>query len=52
MWDYFAPYRQKREYYMQNPNEVREILNAGANKAHNIAAPMMEKIRMATGVRY
>jgi len=52
MWDYFAPYRTQREHYMNNPNEVRDILDAGALKARNIAAPMMEKIRTATGIRY
>ncbi len=52
MWDYFAPYREKRDYYLKNQNEVREILQNGANKARNIAAPMMEKIRTATGIAY
>ena len=52
IWEYFRPYREKRAYYLENQNEVREILNAGASKAHNIAAPMIEKIRSATGIRY
>lgn len=52
MWDYFKEFREKREYYMNNQSEVREILNMGAKKASNIAAPMIEKIRTATGVRY
>ena len=52
MWDYFTPYREKRDYYLQNQNEVREILQMGANKARNIATPMMEKIRSATGILY
>ena len=52
MWEYFKEYREKREHYMNNQNEVREILNAGALKASAIAQPMMEKIRTATGIRY
>jgi len=52
MWDYFSPYREKREYYSNNHNEVREILNHGASKASNVAAEMMEKVRSATGIRY
>ena len=52
MWEHFTPYREKREHYMANQNEVRDILNAGALKAQNIAAPMMEKIRTATGIKY
>jgi tryptophanyl-tRNA synthetase len=52
MWEYFKPYREKREYYLNNQTEVREILNQGAFKASEIASPMMEKIRIATGIRY
>jgi len=52
MWEYFKEYRQKREYYMANQGEVREILNIGAKKASDIAQPMMEKIRVATGIKY
>jgi tryptophanyl-tRNA synthetase len=50
--DYFKPFRDKRSYYMSNPDEVREILNTGAKKAREIALPMMEKIRTATGINY
>ena len=52
MWEYFREYREKRDYYVNHQDEVRDILNAGAKKAKNVAAPMIEKIRMATGIRY
>jgi tryptophanyl-tRNA synthetase len=52
MWEYFKEYREKREYYMKNQEEVREILKLGADKARDIASPMMEKIRTATGITY
>jgi tryptophanyl-tRNA synthetase len=52
MWDYFAEFRLKREYYMKNQDEVREILKAGAKKASEISLPMMEKIVIATGIKY
>jgi len=52
MWEYFREYREKREYYISHQDEVRDILNAGAKKAKNVVAPMIEKIRMATGIRY
>lgn len=52
MWEYFKPYREKREYFTQNPQEVRKILETGANKASEIASPMMETIRKVTGIRY
>jgi len=52
MWEYYRPYREKREYYLEHQDEVREILNLGAQKAKEIATPMIEKIRSATGIRY
>ncbi len=52
MWEYFREYREKRDYYINNQDEVREILKSGAKKASDIAQPMMEKIRVATGIKY
>jgi tryptophanyl-tRNA synthetase len=52
MWEYFKEYRQKREYYEKNQDEVREILNLGADKARAVAGPMIEKIRELTGIKY
>jgi len=52
IWEYFAPYREKRAYYEAHQNEVREILDAGAQKAHAVALPLIEKIRSVTGIRY
>ena len=52
MWEYFKEYREKREYYLANQGEVREILDAGAKKASAVSAEMIEKIRTATGIRY
>ncbi len=52
MWEYFREFRKKREYYENNQDEVREILNMGANKARQTAMPMIEKIRDVTGIKY
>jgi len=52
MWEYFKDFREKREYYQTHQDEVRDILNMGANKAKESAMPMIEKIRQATGIRY
>ncbi len=52
VWEYFRPYREKREYYMNHKDEVRDILAEGAKKAQAVAAPLMEKIRSKTGIRY
>ncbi len=52
MWEYFKDFREKREYYQAHQDEVREILNMGANKAKKSAMPMIEKIRSVTGITY
>jgi len=52
IWEYFRPYREKRAYYMEHQDEVREILALGATKAEEIARPMIETIRDVTGIRY
>ncbi|MBC8238148.1 MAG: tryptophan--tRNA ligase [Helicobacteraceae bacterium] len=52
IWDYFSEFRAKREHYMANQGEVREILSLGAKKASAVSASMIEKIRTATGIRY
>jgi tryptophanyl-tRNA synthetase len=52
IWEHFSEQRQKREYYAKNQDEVREILKLGADKAREVAMPMIEKIRVATGIRY
>ena len=52
MWEYFKEFREKREYFQNNQDEVREILNSGAKKAKEIAQPLMENIRVATGINY
>jgi tryptophanyl-tRNA synthetase len=52
MWEYFRPYREQREYYLQHQDEVHDILANGAKKAKEIALPMIESIRSATGISY
>lgn len=47
---YFEPYKEKREYYLQKPDEVRDILRAGAEKARERAIPVIKKVREAVGV--
>jgi len=52
MWEYFKDFREKRAYYHHNQNEVREILELGANKAREKALPMIEQIRSLIGIKY
>ena len=50
IWDYFAPYRQKREYYLNHIDEVEDILKEGAKKAREIASNKMQIVRDAVGI--
>ena len=52
IWEYFRPYREKREYFASHTDEVREILAEGAAKAKAVALPLIEKVRSKTGIRY
>ena len=52
IWEYFKPYREKRAYFETHQDEVREILIQGANKAKEIAALTIEKVRTVTGIKY
>jgi tryptophanyl-tRNA synthetase len=50
IWDYFKEAREKREYYLNNINEVYDILENGASKARKIAQNKMQIIRDAAGI--
>ncbi|OCL93917.1 Tryptophan--tRNA ligase [Aliarcobacter thereius] len=48
--EYFAPYEEKREYFLNNKKEVRDILEFGASKARKIAVAKMEIIKDCVGL--
>jgi tryptophanyl-tRNA synthetase len=48
--DYFAPMRARREAFETRPDEVEDILRAGARRARAIAMPVLEGCREAAGV--
>ncbi len=50
IWDYFKEAREKREYYMNNLDEVEAILEEGALKAKNVASKKMEIVRNLVGI--
>ena len=50
--DYFAPYAKKREYFLNNPDEVRQILEHGAKKARKIATKKLQIVTDAVGLNY
>lgn len=49
--EHFEPYLEKREYYLNNKDEVKDILEFGANKARKIAQAKMEQIRELIGLK-
>lgn len=49
-WNYFAPAREKFQYYMNNQNEIIEILDHGAKKAKKTSDEIMAKVRDAVGI--
>ncbi len=50
IWDYFAPHREKREYFLNHQDEVMDILSEGAKKAKIEAVKTMEIVREKTGI--
>jgi tryptophanyl-tRNA synthetase len=41
------PIREKRAYYMEQPELVEEIINTGSDKARAVAFRTMEEVRAA-----
>jgi tryptophanyl-tRNA synthetase len=52
IWEYFKPYRDQRKAYLQNPEQVREILQRGAAKARAIGSTYLSKARHNVGADY
>lgn len=46
----FGPAREKRKHLLANPNEVEEVLQAGAAKARVIAREVTDRARKACGL--
>ena len=52
IWNYFAPYRDKREALINDPDSVHDIMQHGAQKARGIAQEYLDKARAAVGLNY
>jgi tryptophanyl-tRNA synthetase len=48
--NYFAEARSRREELMAKPNEVREVLAAGAATARKKAAEVLRRVKEACGL--
>jgi tryptophanyl-tRNA synthetase len=51
LWEYFLPYRSKREQLASNPDYVRDIRKKGADKARAIGVVTLDKVRSIVGMR-
>lgn len=52
IWEFFKPYREKRQEYLDTPDLVRDILKKGAEKARSIGREYLDKARRNVGVVY
>jgi tryptophanyl-tRNA synthetase len=51
IWEYFLPFRKKREVFAANPDYLNAIRKKGAEKARAAGLPLLEKVRISVGVR-
>ncbi len=50
--DFFAPYAEKRKEFLADPERLRKILAAGADKARYVADKTLRKVRKKGGLSY
>ncbi len=51
LWEYFLPYRKRREQLAADPGHIRELRRTGEQRAREIALPTLNRVREAVGVR-
>jgi tryptophanyl-tRNA synthetase len=51
LWEYFAPYRRRREELARNLDYVDQVLREGAARANAVADETMRRVREAVGLR-
>lgn len=49
--EHIGPMRDRYDHLMRNPDEIEDILQQGARKARALAAPLMDEVRRAVGLR-
>jgi len=52
IWNFFAPYREKRIELLKNQSAVKKILFNGAQKARRLALQTMNTVRKKVGAHY
>jgi tryptophanyl-tRNA synthetase len=48
----FAPFRERAAHYRAHPEEVRRILDEGAEKARAIASVTLDEVRRRMGLQW
>ncbi|MGD8319767.1 MAG: tryptophan--tRNA ligase, partial [Gemmatimonadota bacterium] len=48
----FAPFRERAAHYRAHPEEVRRILDKGAEKARAIASSTLDEVRLRMGLQW
>ena len=52
IWEFFAPYREKRAALVSRPDDIRDILKMGAEKTRAEAVKTLEVVRQKVGLVY
>ncbi len=52
IWEYFAPYRNRRNELAADPGEVNNILKKGGEKTRAVAQDSIDNIKKAVGLTY
>ncbi len=52
IWEYFAPYRKRREELSADKGEIIRILKKGAEKTRAVGAVTLARVKDATGLSY
>jgi tryptophanyl-tRNA synthetase len=51
LWEYFRPFRERREQLAADASYVDNVLRQGAERARAVASRTMDRVRLATGLR-
>src|ERR1700758_3697864 len=51
LWEYFSPMRTRREEILNDKSYIDDVLARGARRANEIANQVMERVRIAVGLR-
>jgi tryptophanyl-tRNA synthetase len=52
IWEYFAPYRKRRDELSADKGEIIRILKKGAEKTRAVGAVTLARVKDATGLSY